>query len=260
MWRKVVKRSNTFKMIIGIIMTAGAVLGAAGTYDTLNGENGSVAEAAGRVVSIDSCTISGDSVVVNVSASSLPGSDDGKYYLYAAGDDENLVAVKSGGSMVQVSDEHYITNPEAIASKTVGRNDHGMKGILPNDADAATFKDLGVAQMVYNLYMGDIVGPSTNGAYPTTEFAYDGKTYQFNTAALQQYDGFVIGLPQNGTLKEILNSDDPAFGGSGAGNPRAIRAKKQPFTDLPWSAAVTLPPLSALFFEFRPIALRKHKA
>ena len=67
-------------------------------------------------------------------------------------------------------------------------------------------------------------------------------------------------LPQNGTLKEILNSDDPAFGGSGAGNPRAIRAKKQPFTDLPWSAAVTLPPLSALFFEFRPIALRKHKA
>ena len=75
-----------------------------------------------------------------------------------------------------------------------------------------------------------------------------------------QYDGFVFGLPQNGTLKEILNSDDPAFGGSGAGNPRAIRAKKQPFTDLPWSAAVTLPPLSALFFEFRPIALRKHKA
>ena len=75
-----------------------------------------------------------------------------------------------------------------------------------------------------------------------------------------QYDGFVFGLPQNGTLKEILNSDDPAFGGSGAGNPRAIRAKKQPFTDLPWSAAVTLPPLSALFFEFRPIAPRKHKA
>ena len=75
-----------------------------------------------------------------------------------------------------------------------------------------------------------------------------------------QYDGFVFGLPQNGTLKEILNSDDPAFGGSGAGNPRAIRAKKQPFTDLPWSAAVTLPPLSALFFEFRTIAPRKHKA
>ena len=217
------KRSNTIKMVFGIILTAGVIFGAAGTYDALNAGKGSVAEAAGRVVSIDSCTISGDSVVVDVSAENLPGSDDGKYYLYAdevyqdgvtgevvattdkgkkatfkfdlaLGKKESnlskkfLVAVKSGGSMVQVSDEHYITNPEAIASKTVGRNDHGIKGILPNDADAATFKDLGIAQMVYNLYMGDIVGPSTNGAYPTTEFSYDGKTYQFNTAALQQYE------------------------------------------------------------------------
>ena len=72
-----------------------------------------------------------------------------------------------------------------------------------------------------------------------------------------QYDGFVFGLPENGTVKEILNSDDEAFGGSGTGNPRAIRAKKQPFMDLPWSAAITLPPLSALFFEFRPIRRRK---
>ena len=75
-----------------------------------------------------------------------------------------------------------------------------------------------------------------------------------------QYDGFVIGLPQNGTLKEILNSDDPAFGGSGAGNPKAIRAKKQAFTEFDWSAAITLPALSAQFFEFRPVAPRKRRA
>ena len=219
-------RSNTFKKIIGIVMTTATVFCAVSSYDAINDGKGSVAEAVDRVVNINSCTISGDNVVVNVSASSLPGSDDGKYYLYAdevyqdgvtgkvvatterakdatftfklglGTEDSNLskkflVAVKSGGSMYQVSNEHYITNPEAVASHTVGRNDHGMKGILPNNADAATFKDLGVAQMVYNLYMGDIVGPSTNAAYPTTEFNYDGKTYQFNTAALQQYDGFV---------------------------------------------------------------------
>ena len=165
-----------------------------GTYDSVNLGKGSVEEAAERVVSIDSCTISGSSVVVNVSANSLPGSDDEKYYLYAdevyqdgvtgkvvattdraksgtfkfdlgLGTKESnlskkfLVAVKSGGSMVQVSDEHYITNPEDVATKTVGKNDNGMKGILPNDADAASFKDLGISQMVYNLYMGDIVGP-----------------------------------------------------------------------------------------------------
>jgi hypothetical protein len=185
---------------------------------------GAVAEAAGRVVSIDSCVISGDNVVVNVSAKNVPSSDDGKYYLYAdevyqdgcvgtvvATTDRGanatftfplnfysegsnlskkfLVAVKSGGSMQQVSDEHYITNPEAKATKTVARNDHGMKGILPNSADAATFKDLGVAQMVYNLYMGDIVGPSPDGK--TIDFTYNGVPYQFNGSALAQYDGFV---------------------------------------------------------------------
>ncbi|AOZ97727.1 DUF5722 domain-containing protein [Butyrivibrio hungatei] len=220
------KRNIRLKKILMAALTAVTVLTATGSYSIVNHGAGEVAEAAGRVVKINSCTISGDNVVVNVSASSLPSSDDGKYYLYADEVYQDgtvgkvvatterasnatftfplnhytaesnlskkfLVAVKSGGSMCQVSDEHYITNPEAIATKTVARNDHGMKGILPNTADAATFKDLGVAQMVYNLYMGDIVGPSSDPAQPTTEFTYNGATYQFNTAALAQYDGFV---------------------------------------------------------------------
>ncbi len=72
-----------------------------------------------------------------------------------------------------------------------------------------------------------------------------------------QYDGFVFGLPQNGTLKEILNSDDTCYGGKGAVNSKAIRARKEAFLDHPWSASITLPALSALYFEFRPIAPRK---
>ena len=74
-----------------------------------------------------------------------------------------------------------------------------------------------------------------------------------------QYDGFVIGLPQDCTIKEILNSNDIRFGGSGSGNPRAIRAKHQAFLDHPWSAEITLPGLSALFFEHRPRATRRKK-
>ena len=74
-----------------------------------------------------------------------------------------------------------------------------------------------------------------------------------------QYDGFVIGLPQDCTIKEILNSNDIRFGGSGSGNPRAIRAKHQAFLDHPWSAEITLPGLSALFFEYRPRATRRKK-
>ncbi|MBR1670751.1 MAG: hypothetical protein IJ695_08640 [Butyrivibrio sp.] len=218
------KKENVLKRIIAGALVAATVAFAGKSAYVAMDHRGEVAKAAGRVVSIGSCLIQGDNVVVNVSASTLPASDDGKYYLYAdevfqdgtvgevvATTDRAanatfsfplnyynkgsnlsrkfLVAVKSGGSMVQVSDEHYITNPEAKATKTVGRNDHGMKGILPNTTDAATFKDLGVAQMVYNLYMGDIVGPSPDGN--TIPFSYNGVDYQFNGAALAQYDGFV---------------------------------------------------------------------
>ncbi|MBE5836516.1 DUF5722 domain-containing protein [Butyrivibrio sp.] len=218
------RKGSFFKKVLGAVLTAATVFAAVSSHSLVTNNEGAVAQAAGRVVSINSCTISGDQVVVNVSAGTLPSSDDGKYYLYAdevyqdgtvgtvvatterAGNatftfplnfysaESNLskkflVAVKSGGSMVQVSDEHYITNPEAIATKTVARNDHGMKGILPNSADEATFKDLGIAQMVYNLYMGDIVGPGDGSN--VVHFSYNGADYQFNGAALAQYDGFV---------------------------------------------------------------------
>ncbi len=217
------KKKGLMKRILAGAMVAVTMTVAAKSAVVTAGYKGAVAEAAGRPVSITSCTIQGDNVVVNVSCSSVPSSSDGKFYLYAdevyqdgcvgkivaetaAGTNATftfplnhytaesnlskkfLVAVKSG-SMVQVSDEHYITNPEAKATKTVARNDHGMKGILPNSADAATFKDLGVAQMVYNLYMGDIVGPGDGSN--VVPFSYNGVDYQFNGAALAQYDGFV---------------------------------------------------------------------
>ncbi len=231
------------RVLAGIMVFATVAL--AGKTSAVVGTNATVAEAAGRIVKINSCVISGGNVVVDVSSSSLPSSDDGKYYLYADEvyqdgtvgeivattdrspnasftfplnhyqpgsnlDKKFLVAVKSGGSMVQVSDEHYITNPEAIATKTCGRNDHGMKGILPNSADAATFKDLGIAQMVYNLYMGDIVGAGDGSN--VVPFSYNGVDYQFNGAALAQYDGFVRWCSLNGfqLTMTILNNKTEA--------------------------------------------------
>lgn len=73
------------------------------------------------------------------------------------------------------------------------------------------------------------------------------------------YEGFVFGLPQNGTLKEILNSDDLQFGGSGCLNTHALRARKKAFLDFEWSAEITLPALSAVVFEFRPVSPRNSK-
>ncbi len=220
----VVRKKGVISKILAGAMVLATVALAGKTSAFVTGDAATVSEAAGRSVNIDSCLIVGNNVEVNVSAKSLPSSDDGKYYLYAdevyqdgtvgeivattdraasaqfvfphnhyqAGSNLNkkfLVAVKSGGSMVQVSDEHYITNPEALATKTVVRNDHGIKGILPNKDDSNTFNDLGISQMVYNLYMGDIVGPG-DGSKPIP-FSYNGVDYVFDGVALDQYDGFV---------------------------------------------------------------------
>ena len=65
-----------------------------------------------------------------------------------------------------------------------------------------------------------------------------------------RYDGFIIGLPQKGKLKEILNSDNEAYGGSGIKN-GTVHSINEGFADLPCSAKITLPPLSVQFFEFK---------
>ena len=213
------------------ILTA-AVLGATAVIG-VPGLSLKTEAAAARTVAITSCTIQGANVVAQVHADQVPAGDDGLYYLFAnevyqdgaagkavataqiAADaqlvaplgfgtpDNNLmrkfmIMVKRGNSMVQVSNERYITNPEAVATQTTPRNDHGIKGLLPNSADAATFKDLGVAQLIYNFYLGDIVGPSSDPALPTIEFPYCGHVYQFNTKALQNYDGYASFCQSNG--------------------------------------------------------------
>ena len=66
-----------------------------------------------------------------------------------------------------------------------------------------------------------------------------------------QYDGFVIGLPEKGTLQEILNSDEERFGGGGSRNPQPIRSVKEPFLDLPYSARLTLPAMATLYFRYK---------
>ena len=130
----------TLAVILGVIATG---LSSAGEMKV---------QASGRPVSIDTCLISGTDVVCQLSANSVPSGDDGKYYIYAdevyqdgptgqivatvkAGESATavfplnhntpesnlsrkfLVAIKRDGQMMQVSDEHYITNPEAMEQK-----------------------------------------------------------------------------------------------------------------------------------------------
>ena len=206
------------------------------------------AKAAGRPVAISSCTIAGGDVVCQISAGSVPSSDDGLYYIYAdevwqdgttgkivasvgAGSsvtaafplqyntaDSNLsrkflVAVKRGGQMVQVSDEHYITNPEAIAAYTSPRRDAGIKGILPDltKASKEELQELGVKQIVYNMYVDDICSDaSVPGAVP---FDYNGRTWYFNGDMVGKFDSMIRSFNSYGlqVTMVILNGGRGAY-------------------------------------------------
>ncbi len=67
-----------------------------------------------------------------------------------------------------------------------------------------------------------------------------------------QYEDFRIGLPGAGTLRLTLSSDDKRFGGGGADCAALIKSRREPFLDMGFSALVTLPPMSCLYYEFKP--------
>jgi len=183
------------------------------------------AQAADRTVAIQSCQISGDQVVCHLKAGQIPASDDGMYHVYsnevfqdgatgnvvasiAAGADVTvsfplqyntpqsnlsrkfLVAVKQGGQMVQVSNEHYITNPEAVAGFTTTPMAAGIKGILPSaDITNGELKELGIQQVVHNIPLDHIC--SKEGAPGAVLFAYNGQNYYFDSVKLSAYDGTI---------------------------------------------------------------------
>lgn len=66
-----------------------------------------------------------------------------------------------------------------------------------------------------------------------------------------RYDDFVIALPAPGTLKEILSSDEERFGGHGVKNEGVIKSIDEPFFEMDYSAKITLPPMSTVYFEYK---------
>ena len=62
---------------------------------------------------------------------------------------------------------------------------------------------------------------------------------------------YLVGAPRGGFWRELLNSDATQYGGSGLGNLGGVEAAPMPLHGRPHSLALTLPPLSALFFKSR---------
>lgn len=67
-----------------------------------------------------------------------------------------------------------------------------------------------------------------------------------------EHRGFVIGLPQAGTLRLLLSSDEPRFGGKGLHNVEMTVSRSSGFEGFAYSAALDLPPLSAVYYEYIP--------
>jgi len=61
-----------------------------------------------------------------------------------------------------------------------------------------------------------------------------------------------VGLPEGGAWTEALNTDSSYYGGSGLGNMGAVEAERRGWHDQPFSADVTLPPLSVVWLRRDP--------
>jgi 1,4-alpha-glucan branching enzyme len=57
-----------------------------------------------------------------------------------------------------------------------------------------------------------------------------------------------LGVPREGSWRELLNSDAPIYGGSGQGNFGAVESVPFGSHSQPHSVTVTLPPLGAVLF------------
>ncbi|MBR3594299.1 MAG: 1,4-alpha-glucan branching protein GlgB [Clostridia bacterium] len=72
-------------------------------------------------------------------------------------------------------------------------------------------------------------------------------------------EGYRIGLPYEGEYKLLLNTDAPEFGGWGDEVKQKIVSEAEPMHGCNQSAEFTLPPLSVLYYEFKPTAARGRK-
>jgi 1,4-alpha-glucan branching enzyme len=65
-------------------------------------------------------------------------------------------------------------------------------------------------------------------------------------------EGYVLGVPNAGYYREVLNTDAATYGGSNVGNIGGQNAAKFPYQGREYSLNLTLPPLAAIFLKWMP--------
>lgn len=72
-----------------------------------------------------------------------------------------------------------------------------------------------------------------------------------------EHETFAVGVPFHGKYKEIFNSDDASYGGSGKGNPRVKTSKAEECDERPESIVIDVPPMSVTVFSCTPAEAKK---
>ena len=184
--------------------------------------------AANGSITMSHCFIAGNQVNV-IATGSVVQSDSGEYYLFALQPYETgvgnrtdfcasapaaetvqfvtdlnantatsklycrfVVTAFRGGVFVPISNEMYITNPEALATKSLGQPARTKKGLISDVRYASDLTDLNCGYATYILYVSDFF--KSGGV----NYTYNGKTYSFNASAVQGYDITVKALSDQG--------------------------------------------------------------
>jgi 1,4-alpha-glucan branching enzyme len=71
------------------------------------------------------------------------------------------------------------------------------------------------------------------------------------------YEDYLIGVPKDGSYREILNSDAEEFGGANYINKKVIKAQEVSFHGRPFSVQLTIPAFSISIL--RPVQHRKER-
>ena len=90
-----------------------------------------------------------------------------------------------------------------------------------------------------------------DGDHNVIAYLREGESSQVAVAvnfAGSAHENYRLPLPRTGQWREILNTDAPAYGGSGVGNLGMVTAKEGPHDGFPASALVQLPPLGTVMF------------
>ena len=76
----------------------------------------------------------------------------------------------------------------------------------------------------------------------------------------QYIDVYKMGLPTDGVITEIFNSDRACWGGSDKYNDRPIRAVEEKWNEFDYTVEMHIPPLSTMFFRYDKLETPKKKA